>query len=263
MSAGVRGILFMVAGCALIVFNDVIVKLLTEQYPVGQAMFVRSLFVIPPVLLFALYEGKLANLRVHNFKGQALRSVIVVTGMFLFLTAITMMPIADALAITFAAPLMATALAVPLLGERVGWRRWSAVVVGLAGVILVLRPTGEGIAVVALLPLGSAITLALRDILTRRLSVSDSSSSILMFTTLAVMGTSPCLVPGGSSAGLDGGRMAANRGGACRHARRRRRSAGRCPVFDDRGRAPRRDRPCRTVQVHEHGVGRAHRIPGL
>ena len=190
MSAGVRGILFMVAGCALIVFNDVIVKLLTEQYPVGQAMFVRSLFVIPPVLLFALYEGKLANLRVHNFKGQALRSVIVVTGMFLFLTAITMMPIADALAITFAAPLMATALAVPLLGERVGWRRWSAVVVGLAGVILVLRPTGEGIAVVALLPLGSAITLALRDILTRRLSVSDSSSSILMFTTLAVMGTS-------------------------------------------------------------------------
>ncbi len=180
----------MVAGCALIVFNDVIVKLLTEQYPVGQAMFVRSLFVIPPVVLFALHEGRLSNLRVHNVKGQTLRSVIVVTGMFLFLTAITMMPIADALAITFAAPLMATALAVPLLGERVGWRRWSAVVVGLAGVILVLRPTGEGIAVVALLPLGSAVTLALRDILTRRLSVSDSSSSILMFTTLAVMGVS-------------------------------------------------------------------------
>ena len=78
----------------------------------------------------------------------------------------------------------------PLLGERSGGRRWSAVVIGLAGVILVLRPTGEGIAAVALLPLGSAVTLALRDILTRRLSVSDSSSSILMFTTLAVMGAS-------------------------------------------------------------------------
>ena len=60
----------MVAGCALIVFNDVIVKLLTEQYPVGQAMFVRSLFVIPPVLLFALHEGRLSNLRVHNVKAR-------------------------------------------------------------------------------------------------------------------------------------------------------------------------------------------------
>ncbi len=190
MNAGVRGILCMVAGSALIVFNDVIVKSLTDTYPVGQAMFVRAFFVIPPILLFALYEGRLANLRVHNVKGQALRSVIVVTGMFLFLTAISLMPIADALAIAFGAPLLATALAVPLLGEKVGWRRWSAVIVGLGGVILVLRPTGEGIALAALLPLGSAVTLALRDILTRKLSVSDSSSSILMFTTAAVMAVS-------------------------------------------------------------------------
>ncbi len=190
MSAGVRGILCMIAGSALIVFNDVIIKLLTDEYPVGQVMFVRSFFVIPPIVLFALYEGRISNLRVHNMKGQALRSAIVVTGMFLFLTAISLMPIADALAIAFAAPLLATALAVPLLGETVGVRRWTAVIVGLGGVILVLRPTGEGIALVALLPLGSAVTLALRDILTRKLSVSDSSSSILMFTTAAVMAVS-------------------------------------------------------------------------
>ena len=190
MSAGVRGILCMIAGSALIVFNDVIVKSLTDEFPVGQAMFVRSFFVIPPIVLFALHEGRLSNLKVHNMKGQALRSAIVVTGMFLFLTAISLMPIADALAITFAAPLLATALAVPVLGEKVGVRRWTAVIVGLGGVILVLRPTGEGIALVALLPLGSAVTLALRDIFTRKLSVSDSSSSILMFTTVVVMAVS-------------------------------------------------------------------------
>ena len=187
MNAPVRGIVCMVAGSALVIFNDVIIKLLTTDYPVGQAMFVRALFVFPPILLFAWHEGRISNLKVHNVKGQALRSAIVVTGMFLFLTAISLMPIADALAIAFAAPLLATALAVPVLGERVGWRRWSAVFIGLGGVILIIRPTGEGIALVALLPLGSAVTLALRDIVTRRLSVSDSSSSILMFTTSAVV----------------------------------------------------------------------------
>ncbi|MDA1071109.1 MAG: DMT family transporter, partial [Proteobacteria bacterium] len=94
--------------------------------------------------------------------------------------------LADAIAITFAGPLFSTALAVPMLGEKVGWRRWSAVVIGLIGVTVMLRPSGEGIAWAAMLPLGAALTSGFRDIVTRRLSVSDSSSSILGVTTLAV-----------------------------------------------------------------------------
>ncbi|MBC6439821.1 MAG: DMT family transporter [Rhodospirillales bacterium] len=187
MAPGVKGLLCMVAGCALVTFNDAILKWLTTDYPVGQIMFVRAIFVFPPILLLALNEGGLSNLRVRNVKGHAVRSGIVVCGMFLFVTAISLMPIADALAIAFAAPLLGTVLAVPMLGERVGWRRWSAVIVGLCGVVVALKPTGEGIALAALLPLGAAVTGALRDIVTRRLSVSDSSSSILMVTTVAVM----------------------------------------------------------------------------
>tara|TARA_B100000676_G_scaffold309290_1_gene372419 strand:+ start:3582 stop:4499 length:918 start_codon:yes stop_codon:yes gene_type:complete len=187
----------MVAGCALVTFNDAILKWLTADYPVGQIMFARAIFVFPPIVLLALNEGGLSNLKVRNVRGHAVRSAIVVTGMFLFVTAISLMPIADALAIAFAAPLLGTALAVPMLKERVGWRRWTAVVVGLAGVIVALKPTGEGIALAAFLPLGAAVTGALRDIVTRKLSVSDSSSSILMVTTAAVLlaGLISCLAP--------------------------------------------------------------------
>jgi drug/metabolite transporter (DMT)-like permease len=184
---GTGGIAFMVAGCFLVTLNDAILKWLTVSYPVGQIMFVRSLFVFLPIVVLALHEGGLANLRVHNLRGQAVRAAIVVLGMFLFVTGISLMPLADALAIAFASPLMATALAVPMLGEKVGWRRWTAVCVGMAGVVVIIRPTGEGLAWAALLPLGSALTGALRDIVTRKLSVSDSSSSILLVTTIAVM----------------------------------------------------------------------------
>lgn len=187
MSPGLKGVACMAAGCALVTFNDAILKWLTTDYPVGQIVFVRSVFVFPVILPLALNEGGLARLKVRNVRGQAVRAAIVATGMFLFVTAISLMPIADALAIAFASPLLATALAAPMLGERVGWRRWSAIVVGLMGVAVALRPTGEGFALAALLPLGAAATGALRDIVTRRLSVSDSSSSILMTTTAAVM----------------------------------------------------------------------------
>jgi len=178
----------MTAGAFVITLNDALLKWLSADYPVGQIIAVRGVFVFLPVLALAHWEGGLRMLRVRNPTGQAVRALIVVCGMFLFIGGLRYMPLADAIAITFASPLFATALAVPMLGEKVGWRRWSAVLVGLVGVSIMLRPSGEGLAWAALLPLGAALTGALRDITTRRLSVSDSSSSILCVTTAAVTG---------------------------------------------------------------------------
>ena len=107
--------------------------------------------------------------------------------MFCFVTALGVLPLAEAIALLFAAPLFATALAVLLLGERVGWRRWSAVLVGFAGVLVIIRPGSEAFVWVALLPLTSALLGALRDVVTRRLSYSDSSAGILMVTSVAVV----------------------------------------------------------------------------
>ena len=198
-AAGLKGVLCTIASCLLVTLNDTILKWLTGDMPVGQIMCLRGLFVFLPVVVLAWHEGGLYRLRVYSPKGQGARALIVVTGMFLFITGLSLLPLAEAIALTFAAPLFATALAVPFLKEKVGWRRWTAVCIGFVGVLVMLRP-GEGAFVLAaLLPLGAAITGALRDIVTRRLSVTDSSSSILMVSTVAVTFAGAVTLPFGWS----------------------------------------------------------------
>ena len=109
-----------------------------------------------------------------------------VAGTFLFITGLRFLPLADAIAITFAGPLFLTALAGPLLGEIIGWRRWLAVAVGFVGVLIILQPTGNVVQWAALLPLAASLTGALRDILTRRMTYGESSVAVLFTTTLAV-----------------------------------------------------------------------------
>ena len=106
-----------------------------------------------------------------------------VASMFLFVTGLRHLPLADAVAMTFAGPLMLTAAAPWALGERVGWRRRCAVAVGFAGVLIMLAPGQEGLRWAALLPLGAAFFEATRDIITRRLVVTESSLSMTACST--------------------------------------------------------------------------------
>src|SRR5690606_42044177 len=96
-----------------------------------------------------------------------------------FYYALKLMPLADAIAIVFAAPLFMTVLSVPLLRERVGPRRWTALVVGFAGVLIILRPSGAGLDPAALMALASALFYALTMISSRQLSTTESSHAIL------------------------------------------------------------------------------------
>jgi drug/metabolite transporter (DMT)-like permease len=185
-SAPLHGIACMVAGGALLTANDALLKWLSADYPVGQILFVRGLFVMVPVGLLAWRTGGMAALRVRNPGGQALRAALVVVSAFCFVTALSLMPLAETIAIAFAGPLFITALAPRLLGETVGWRRWTAVVVGFAGVLLTTRPTAAGVNWIVFLPLGAALGGALRDIVTRRICVTESSPSIMLVTTAAV-----------------------------------------------------------------------------
>lgn len=177
----------MVAASLLVTLNDVAMKWLTDAMPVGQILCLRGLVVVSVAFGLALHEGGLHRLRVGSLGLQSLRAGLVVAGMFCFITALGLLPLADAIALLFAAPLFATALAVPLLGERVGWRRWSAVLVGFVGVLVILRPGSGAFVWAALLPLTSALLGAIRDVVTRHLSRSDSSSGILMVTSVAVV----------------------------------------------------------------------------
>lgn len=182
MSTPARGIALMIAGGLVLTMSDTATKWLTGNYPVGQIMAIRALFTLIPISLFVWQSGGLAALRIGNFKMQFLRAACAVASAFLFVSGLVYLPLADAIALAFSGPLFVTAMATPLLGEHVGWRRWSAVCVGFLGVMVMVRPTGEAMRWAALLPLCAASMGALRDVVTRRIRMSDSPVAILAFT---------------------------------------------------------------------------------
>jgi len=167
--------------------NDAVLKWLTGDYPVGQLLFFRGLFVLLAITLFVWRSGGIESIRINSFWGQFQRAGFAFASGFLFISGISYLPLADAIAITFAGPLFITILAAPMLGEDVGWRRWAAVAVGFFGVLVMVRPSSEAIQLAALFPLGASLAGALRDITTRRISAHETSMSILLFSTLSVI----------------------------------------------------------------------------
>ena len=182
-----RGIACMVGGMGVLTASDAVAKWLTEGYPTGEIIFVRGFFVLIPILMISLRSsGGLAGLRIVNFKGQGLRAGMFILSVFCFLTGLRYNPLALNVAIAFANPLFITALAPSMLGETVGWRRWCAVLAGFAGVVVIVKPFGDVLNIYALLPLGAAAAGAIRDILTRKISPTESSASMLFWATAAV-----------------------------------------------------------------------------
>lgn len=113
---------------------------------------------------------------------QLVRAVLFVLTLWTLFVGLSYIPLADAVAIVFAAPLIITALSGPLLGERVGIHRWGAVLVGLGGIVLVIRPGGATMGWVVLLPLASAFAFALFQIVTRKLAGTESTFVTLFYS---------------------------------------------------------------------------------
>ncbi len=177
----------MVASSGVLTINDAVIKWLTQGYPVGEVIAVRGTLLIAILLAWAAVTGNLASLRVRSWSLQGARGVLMAASTYLFVTALSLMPIADAIAIAFAGPIIATALAALLLGEAVGWRRWVAVAVGFLGVVLMVRPTPELLRVVALVPLAAACVGALRDVVTRHMGSSGESTAAVVLVSTAVV----------------------------------------------------------------------------
>jgi len=187
-SAAGLGIAAMLGSSLLFTLNDAVAKWIMDGLPVSQFMATRSLAVLVGLLAFVALTGRLSVLRIWNWRAMLLRCLAVIGSAYLFLFALKLMPLADSYAIAFAAPLITLMLAIAFLGERVGWRRWLAVCLGFAGVCVAMLPTGQGyLWTAALLPLATAFCSALRDVASRRLSATDTTLGIMIYTTLALL----------------------------------------------------------------------------
>ena len=180
-------VLCMLCGAAVLTLNDALIKGLTATYPTGELLFIRGVFVWPWILVFAMRSGGLTSLRIRNLRGQALRAVCVIASAFLFINGLRHLALADVIAVAFTGPLFITAMAPLVLGEKVGWRRWAAVLVGFAGVIFMLRPGGDVLQWAIVFPLGAAVCGGMRDLITRRISGTETTVSVLAVTTTVVL----------------------------------------------------------------------------
>jgi drug/metabolite transporter (DMT)-like permease len=194
------GIVSMLAGMFLFACNDTLGKFMLVGYSVGMLMVVRSVaggLMLLPALWRERKNGAFADM----FKRKVLfRSALSVLESFCFYAALITMPVADIMVLYMAAPIFTTAMAPFLLGEHVGWRRWSAVLVGFIGVVVAINPSGEMIMPGALIALSGSLLFAVSMILTRQLKAENGASLMgsQMLASLVVCGLTlplPMLFP--------------------------------------------------------------------
>ncbi len=175
---------FMLVGILLFSLMDVLVKLAAARYPIGQIVFCRNFFAFVPLAFFIGRAGGVGVLRTAHIAQHLVRAATGVGAMFLFFWAFALLPLADAVALGQAAPIFLCALSVPLLGERVGVRRWSAVAVGFIGVLAMTRPGAGIFEPAALAPIAGAALYALAMITIRRLGRAEPAATIVFYFTL-------------------------------------------------------------------------------
>ena len=183
-----RGAIYCIlAGMVVITLQDAAVKWLSPDYALHQIMLTRSVLALSITFVFLRMEGGLRLLRSRSPGLHAARGALMVAANMMLFLAIAAMPLSEAVALFFVAPLFITMLSVFILNERVGPRRWGAVLAGLAGVAVMMRPGGEAFAWAALLPVGGALCYASMQILTRRLGTTDRASAMAFYIHISII----------------------------------------------------------------------------
>lgn len=185
-----RGILAMCLSMATFLVNDTLVKLISERLPMDQIVLIRGLFASAMILAW-LAIAEPWTLRFVRHPGMirvGWRAAIDAASTFTFLWALFSMPLANVSAIGLSGPLMVTVLAVLFLGERVHWRRWSAIGAGLAGVVMIVQPSGEAFNWFSVVALAATLLGAIRDAMTRRIAQAIPSILVTLATAIAVAG---------------------------------------------------------------------------
>jgi drug/metabolite transporter (DMT)-like permease len=191
------GIAAMLCAVGVFALMDAQLKLLVEHYPPFQVTSLRGLASLPFVVVHIAMRGRLNKMRPQRWSWHLLRAVIAITMLATFIYAVKQLSLADTYAIYMCAPLLITALSVPLLHERVAPAQWVAITIGLAGVLLMLRPGATDWATVGgVAAVGSAICYALSAITLRKLSRTETTESLVFtFTVLMALGAGLLALP--------------------------------------------------------------------
>jgi S-adenosylmethionine uptake transporter len=182
MSDNLKGAALSLAAFGAYATHDVVVKLLGEDYTAFQIMFFSGLMGFPLVTMMLMGDRRDGTLIPRHPWWSILRSVSAVTTGVMGFFAFSVLPMATCYAIFFAMPLLITLVAIPLLGEKVGIRRGIAVIVGLCGVLIVLRPGGgDGFSIGHLAALGAAVTGALTSVIVRKIGQEERSVVLMLY----------------------------------------------------------------------------------
>lgn len=189
------GIAFMCASIFNLAAMEAIAKLLTEDYPWQMVAWARYsfhfVFVLP--LFMTVWPARL--LRTKRMGLHMVRSIILTAASFFFIGGLSLIPLADATALVFLAPLIVTAISALFLGEAVGIRRWIAVIVGFGGVLVIVRPSPDFTNWAALLPLGAGCCYALYQVSTRILSYTEHAYTLFFYTAFGGFIATTAIVP--------------------------------------------------------------------
>lgn len=206
-----KGVFAMVAGMGVQAVNDTVIKLVAARLPASEIMALRGMMAVALALAVVLAMGDGRRLKQLANPLVALRSVLEAMACLTYMTAISHLGLAEFTSIVQAAPLIITALAVLLGWQTVGWKRWAAIGIGFFGVLLIAKPSMQGVNVYAALTLLSACFMAVRDLVTSKIPSSAPSMVVTLGCTIAVTGvgfgagaaqSAPWLIPTGAEAGM-------------------------------------------------------------
>ncbi len=179
-----RGFLLLIAGVLCFALLDTTAKVLVVDYAVGQLVWIRNIGGLIFALAFSLPGHGLALFRSARPFLQIARGLLLVGSTAANFTALSFLPLATNAAILYTAPLLICALSVPLLGEKVGWRRWTAISVGFLGAMIVVRPGFAGFHWAAIFSVTATFCIAFYSIATRQVAARDNSHISLIYVSI-------------------------------------------------------------------------------
>jgi drug/metabolite transporter (DMT)-like permease len=187
--------MFMIGSTILFAGVNAVVKWEVALYPIGEVAFLRSAFGLIPLYFIILPHTGLAVLRTARLFDHLKRAVSQFISQMAMFLSFWLMPLASAIAISFAAPLFTTLLSIVILKEKVGPHRWSALAVGFVGVLLITHPGAGTFQIAVLLPLLNALMISTVAIAIRRMSATESTETLAIYQLTLITALNACLLP--------------------------------------------------------------------